>query len=69
MDVVLNPAGAAGYEDIRRDAVRVRLPRGLEIWVASLDRVIESKRATGRPKDRAVLPELERLRDGLRRAP
>ncbi len=34
----------------------------LRVKVASIDQLIESKRAVGREKDRAVLEELERLR-------
>ena len=61
IDVALNPAGADGYADLTADASRVRLPGGVETWVVSLERVIQSKRAAGRAKDWAVLPELERL--------
>lgn len=40
---------------------------GVEISVAALDDIIESKRAAGRPKDREALPYLESLRDERRR--
>jgi hypothetical protein len=35
--------------------------------VASLDDVIDSKRAANRPKDQMALPYLESLRDEIRR--
>lgn len=36
---------------------------GLRVLVASLDDVIDSKRAANRPKDQLALPYLESLRD------
>lgn len=53
---------------VDRGAIRERLVEiadGLVIRVASLDAVIESKRAAGRPKDERALPHLESLRDEL----
>lgn len=38
---------------------------GLSVRVAGLDDIIASKEWAGRPKDRAALPELRSLRDGL----
>jgi hypothetical protein len=37
------------------------------VLVASLDDIIDSKRAANRPKDQMALPYLESLRDELRR--
>lgn len=39
--------------------------RGTRVRLASLDDIIRSKEAADRPKDRAVLPMLRRLRDEL----
>ena len=62
IDVVVNPAGADGYQDLSRptESFVVRLGDE-EIRVATLERVIESKRASDRPKDRDALPRLEAL--------
>ena len=52
---------SVGYEVLRSRATFT--PTGqLSIPVASLDDIIESKRAADRDKDRDALPELERLR-------
>lgn len=61
IDVVINPAAAKGYPDLVNDASPVALPGGSRPMVLALMRIIESKRAADRPKDRAVLPVLEQL--------
>lgn len=60
LDVVMQPAGSSGYEDLRRDAMTISIS-GVPILVASLADVIRSKEAANREKDRAVLPGLKRL--------
>jgi len=60
LDVVMTPAGSAGYDDLRRDAVAISIS-GVSILVASLADVVRSKEAANREKDRAVLPALKRL--------
>lgn len=55
-------AGVGAYGEASRDSVWTEL-YGASIRVASLDVLIASKRAAGRAKDLAVLPELEALRD------
>lgn len=67
VDVVINPAGAAGYADLARssESFLIRLG-GADVRVAKLERIIESKRASDRPKDRDALPRLEALLRGLR---
>jgi len=56
----LQGGGSFGRE-VRR---AVRIPIGaVEVLVLPLSRIIASKKATGRPKDRAILPALE---DALR---
>lgn len=64
LDVTFEPAGPRqGFEDWNADASDVEIGDGLSIRVASLDAVIDSKRAAGRPKDERALPHLESLRD------
>ena len=56
------PAGTRGYEDLRRDAVRMQID-DLSVVVASLADVVRSKEAANRPKDHLALPTLRRLLD------
>jgi hypothetical protein len=58
LDIVTEPAGTAGFADLRRDAIEVRLGEALTVKVASLADIIRSKEAAGRPKDLAALPAL-----------
>lgn len=60
------PAGPrTGFDAWNADATDVEIADGLRIRVASLDAVIDSKRAAGRAKDERALPHLESLRDEL----
>jgi hypothetical protein len=59
LDISLDPDGTHGFSDLRRGAVRTDI-HGLQILVASLEDVIRSKEAAGRPRDRRDLPELRR---------
>lgn len=61
-DVVVNMHGLGSFAREARRALRI--PVGaVAVRVLPLARVIASKKATGRPKDRAILPALE---DALR---
>ena len=67
MDLTFAPAGrAGGFDGWRRDATDEEVSDGLIVVVASLDDIIDSKRAANRPKDQMALPYLESLRDELR---
>lgn len=65
LDLVLEPAGLSGYEDAARGAAEIEVADKVTIHVATLDTIIRSKAAADRPKDRAVLDELRRLRERL----
>jgi hypothetical protein len=68
LDIAFEPAGPLhGFEEWNRDAEDVEIAPGLVIRVATLDAVIDSKRAAGRPKDERALPYLESLRDESKR--
>lgn len=54
LDVLMAPAGAGGYDELRRRSVEVRA-YGVVVRVASLDDVVAMKRAAGREKDLAHL--------------
>lgn len=60
MDIAFEPSGTRGYEDLAANALVIDLD-GLEIPVASLEDIIRSKTAAGRPKDRAALPVLHEV--------
>lgn len=65
-DISYVPAGTRGYGDLSKHAVTYDLS-GLQVPTASLDDVIRSKEAAGRPKDRQQLPSLRALREESRR--
>lgn len=62
LDVVWNPPGTTGYDDLSQDAVRMDV-FGQEVWVASIDALIRTKGAIDRPKDREVIADLRFVRD------
>ena len=63
LDLTFRPSGTAGYEDLKRDAIRIEAAAGVRILVASLADVIRSKDAANREKDRTALPRLRRLQE------
>lgn len=65
LDILFEPAGTRGYDDLKRDAVEVML--GVPVLVASLVDVIRMKQATGREKDQIQLPALRRTLEVRRR--
>lgn len=60
LDLMFTPKGTGGYDDLKRHAVEIMI-RETRVVVAALADVIRSKEATGRDKDRLVLPTLRRL--------
>ena len=62
LDLLGEISGVGQFADVVRDAARVEL-YGVTHLVASLDSIVKSKQAAGRPKDRNALPELEALRE------
>ncbi|MGI8517891.1 MAG: hypothetical protein ACR2ME_06070 [Acidimicrobiia bacterium] len=69
LNLVLEPAGTRGYEDLieQADQLRVASDPPLIVWVASLADIIRSKQATGRAKDLASLPLLRETLDEIDR--
>lgn len=67
LDIAFEPAGTMGYADLARGAERFEA-FGVGFLTASLDDIIRSKEAAGRPKDRddiVLLHALKRYRGGL----
>ena len=64
-DVVTHMHGVGSFRSERRRSIRVRVG-DVEVRVLPLSRIIASKKATGRPKDLAILPALEDARRVLR---
>ncbi len=60
LDLTLVPAGTSGFDDLKRDAIEIRI-REIHVVVASLADVIRSKEAAGREKDQLTLPTLRRI--------
>jgi hypothetical protein len=59
IDVVLNCDGLLDFDSEYQGAIEFVLVPGLVLKVLPIDRVLASKRAANRPKDRAVVPALE----------
>jgi hypothetical protein len=64
LDLTFSPVGIGTYDDIRPTSVAFDID-GLTVYVARLDDVIRSKRTADRPRDRAVMPVLEALREEI----
>ncbi|MFO7557012.1 MAG: nucleotidyltransferase [Desulfobacterales bacterium] len=54
--------GIKSFENLRSDAVEVDF-EGYKLKLASLEKIIQSKKALGRPKDNAVIDILEKTLD------
>jgi hypothetical protein len=63
LDILGTPTGSGGYVELARGAERMEIEPGFVIAVVGLDDLIRMKRAAGRQKDLADLPDLERLRE------
>jgi hypothetical protein len=62
LDLMGQLSGVGGFEALFPDAQIIRLHQR-EIHIASLDAVINSKKAAGRPKDLNAIAELEALKE------
>ena len=64
LDIAFEPSGVQGYDDLKKDAERFEA-FGVRFFVASLDDIIRSKEAAGRPKDLddvAILRAMKRMK-------
>jgi len=64
LDCLGTPAGSKGYEALARTATKMDVG-GVDVLVASLDDLIQMKRAAGRPKDLIEVEVLAAVRDEL----
>jgi predicted nucleotidyltransferase len=62
LDLLGEVTGGGGYEALIPQSVRVSA-HGLEIMVLGLDKLIQVKRAAGRPRDLEAIAELETIRE------
>ncbi len=65
LDLLAHPPGSRGYASLRRHADIVELD-GCSVRVASLEDLIEMKRAAGRPQDEIDIEALEVARSRIR---
>jgi Nucleotidyl transferase AbiEii toxin, Type IV TA system len=65
LDLLVDPPGSPGYPALRRHADIVELD-GDSVRIASLEDLIEMKRAAGRPQDETDIESLEAVRSRLR---
>ena len=61
LDIVWEPPGSTGYDDLRQDAVEMQV-LGQAVVVASIAGLIRTKSAAGRPKDLETIADLEFIR-------
>jgi len=59
IDIVIKCDGLRDFDAEYATAIDIALAPGLIVKVLPIDRVLASKRAADRPKDRAVIPALE----------
>jgi len=62
IDLLGHLSGLGQFQEIAQDAISTSV-FGVPVHLASLDALIRSKRAAGRPKDVNSLPELEALKE------
>jgi hypothetical protein len=67
LDLLVDPPGSPGYPALRRHADIVDLD-GAAVRIASVEDLIEMKRAAGRPQDKIDVESLEAARSRIRGA-
>lgn len=60
LDLLGEIVGGGSYEQLLPDAIKIEVG-GVECLCLSLERLIEVKRAAGRPKDPETIAELEQV--------
>ncbi len=62
LDIVWEPPGSTGYQDLQQDAATVEV-LGQEVVVASIEGLIRTKGAAGRPKDMETIADLRFIQE------
>lgn len=62
IDLLGEIVGGGPYEDLLPHSIQLRV-FGRPVWCLNLEKLIETKRAAGRPKDLEAIAELEALRE------
>jgi hypothetical protein len=62
LDLLGEIVGGGSYEKLRADTIEIEIA-GMKCLCLSLERLIEVKRAAGRPRDLEAIAELEKIRD------
>lgn len=60
LDLLGEIVGGGGYEELKSQTIKIEVA-GVECSCLSLERLIEVKRAAGRPKDLEAIAELEQI--------
>lgn len=60
LDLFGEIVGGGGYDDLKKETIRIQVA-GVECMCLSLERLIEVKRAAGRPKDLEAIAELTQI--------
>jgi hypothetical protein len=68
LDVLGFPAGSGGFDRLVRTSAELEIDKGLRVRVASVEDLIQMKRAAGRPKDLIEVEILSALRDEMEKA-
>lgn len=66
LDCLVTPAGSGGYDALARTATKMDVG-GVTVLVASLEDLIQMKRAAGRPKDLIEVEVLAAVREEIER--
>jgi predicted nucleotidyltransferase len=67
LDLFGEIVGGGGYEELQNETIKIQVA-GVECLCLSLERLIEVKRAAGRPKDLEAIAELEQILEEARQA-
>ena len=68
LDVLGEIVGGGGYEQMLPETIEIEVA-GVKCRCLSLERLIEVKRAAGRPKDIEAIAELEQIRSEMQQEP
>jgi hypothetical protein len=68
LDILGFPAGSGGFDRLVRTSAELEIDKGLRVRVASVEDLIQMKRAAGRPKDLIEVEILSALQEEMEKA-